>query len=111
MNVFEFYGSRCVRVPVVDYPVTDNDVKVLDGLTYSVAQMVDLVKQGLPVNSVNVQSMMLQPGQGVANPTWDVAPEQIRGFDIADAWELQQLARNKIAGVYKKNKESQQKPE
>lgn len=111
MNVFQFYGSRSERVPIVEYPVRDNDVKVIDGLTYSVSQMVDLVKQGLPVNSINAQSMMLQPGQGVANPSWDVAPEQFRGFDIADAWELQQLARNKIAGVYKKSKESQQKPE
>lgn len=108
MNVFQFFGSRSQRVPVVDYPVKGDDVKVIDGLTYSVAQMVDLVKQGLPVNSVNVQSMMLQAGQGVEHPTWDVSPEQIRGFDIADAWELQQLARNKIAGVYKKSKESQQ---
>lgn len=107
MNVFESFGCRCNRLPIVDYPVSRDDVKVLDGLTYSVSQMVDLVRQGLPVNSVNVQSMMLQPGQGVANPTWDVAPEQIRGFDIADAWEMQQLARNKIAGVYKKSKESQ----
>lgn len=111
MNVFQFFGARCYRVPVVDYPVTEDDVKVIDGLTYSVSQMVDLVKQGLPVNSINVQSMMLQPGQGVVNPSWDVNPEQIRGFDIADAWELQQLSRNKIAGVYKKSKESQSKPD
>lgn len=111
MNVFERFGSRCTRLPITEYSVSEDDVKVIDGLSYSVAQMFDLVKQGLPVNSVNVQSMMLQPSQGVANPTWDVAPEQIRGFDIADAWELQQLARNKIAGVYKKSKESLPKSE
>ncbi len=111
MNVFEFYGSRSIVVPVCDYPVMSDDVKVIDGLTYTVSQMADLVRKGLPVNSVNVQSMMLQPSQGVENPTWDVAPEHVRGFDIADAWELQQLARNKIAGVYKKSKESQPKSE
>lgn len=108
MNVFEKFGCpRAGFVPLTEYPVTEDDVKVIDGLSYSVSEMVDLVKQGLPVNSVNAQSMMLQPGQGVPNPSWEVAPESVRGFDIADAWELQQLARNKIADFYKKSKESQ----
>lgn len=102
-NVFIAFGSR-QEMPVVDYPVTESDIVVEDGLTYSVADMVDLVNKGLPVNAVNVNSMALQSGQGVPNPTWDVDPTQVRGYDIADAWETQQLARNKLADFYKSNK-------
>lgn len=103
-NVFTAFGSRSSS-SIVDYPVRDSDIVVEDGLTYSVADMVNLVNQGLPVNAVNAQSMILQAGQGVLNPTWDVDPTSLRGFDIADAWELQQLARNKLADFYKSNKD------
>lgn len=98
MNVFGRFG--CTRSIVKCYPVHEDCVKVIDGLTYSVAQMVDLVNRGLPVNSVNVQQMALQPGQGVANPSWDVDPSQVRGYDIADAWEQQVNAREKIRNAY-----------
>lgn len=98
MNVFGRFGVT--RSVVKSYPVHEDCVKVIDGLTYSVAQMVDLVNRGLPVNSVNVQQMALQPGQGVANPSWDVDPSQVRGFDIADAWELQVSSREKIRNAY-----------
>lgn len=102
-NVFNAFG--CISVfPVVDYPVRESDIVVEDGLTYSVSDMAELVSKGLPVNAVNANSMMLQAGQGVPNPTWDVDPSQLRGFDIADAWELQQIARNKFADFYKANK-------
>lgn len=105
-SVFIAFGSR-QEMPVVNYPVTESDIVVEDGLTYSVADMVDLVNKGLPVNAVNVNSMALQSGQGVPNPTWDVDPTQVRGYDIADAWETQQLARNKLADFYKSNKKSE----
>lgn len=98
MNVFGRFGTT--RSIVKCYPVHEDCVKVIDGLTYSVAQMADLVARGLPVNSVNVQQMALQPGQGVANPSWDVDPSQVRGYDIADAWEQQVNAREKIRKAY-----------
>ena len=98
MNVFSAFGS--VRNNVTDYHVNEDCVKVIDGLTYSVAQMADMVARGLPVNSLNAQSLMLQPGQGVQNPTWEVDPSQVRGFDIADAWEAQVAARRKIKDAY-----------
>lgn len=105
-NVFIAYGSR-MSMPIIEYPVKETDIVVEDGLTYSVADMVELVNKGLPVNAVNVNSMALQSGQGVPNPTWDVDPSQVRGYDIADAWEIQQLARNKLADFYKSNKKSE----
>lgn len=98
MNVFGRFGTT--RSIVKCYPVHEDCVKVIDGLTYSVAQMADLVARGLPVNSVNVQQMALQPGQGVPNPSWDVDPSQVRGYDIADAWEQQVHAREKIRKAY-----------
>ncbi len=98
MNVFGRFGTT--RSIVKCYPVHEDCVKVIDGLTYSVAQMADLVARGLPVNSVNVQQMALQPSQGVPNPSWDVDPSQVRGFDIADAWELQVNSREKIRKAY-----------
>lgn len=109
-SVFGFFGAR-LSMPVIDYPVKESDIIVEDGLTYSVSDMVDLVNKGLPVNSVNVQAMTLQPGQGVDNPSWDVDPSQIRGYDIADAWEIQQLARNKVADFYKSAKDNKEKSE
>lgn len=82
---------------------------VRSGLSYTVSEMAAAAASGRPVS---LNNCALTPSQGQVNPSWDVPLERKRGVDIADIYQAQQAARNKVrsAGLEsrKKAKEAQQ---
>lgn len=72
--------------------VRDSFMPTRPGLAYSPAKMMELAERGIPVSGQSVGAFF----DGVAAPTWEVPLERARGVDIADVWQAQAEARNKL---------------
>mgnify|MGYP001237745068 FL=1 len=89
---FSIYGrSKTLCSPKQNKEL--GELPVVGGLAQTPAEMARLVEQGIPVNAKNSQ---LTSNQGVANPSWDIPLERQSGTDIADIWNRQQEARQKL---------------
>lgn len=94
------YGSNKRCCPKTNS--ANGETPVQGGLSYTPAQMMKLVQNGIPVNAPNAQ---LVESQGVPNPSWDIPLERKRGVDIADIWQKEKATRLKIAKAYKDAKQ------
>lgn len=78
-----------------------SDDVVVPGLAISPAEMLKLNQQGIAVSSGNTN---LAYESGHAATSWDIAPENRRGVDIADLWQLQETTSKKLSNLKKNQK-------
>lgn len=93
------FKKKLTRVFVVD----DRDMahfnyETIQNLSYSPSQMAELTKQGNPVSS-QIFDSFFSDGSQISNGY--IAPENRRGLDIVDAWNLSQDSNDKL---YRANK-------
>lgn len=93
------HGRLCeCRRRKVTEPVTKG------GLAYTPAQMMKMAEQGIPVSMGNASNF----DDGVENPAWDVALDQLRGVDPATLWEHQQMVKERLRDGYVKKRAAKQ---
>lgn len=63
-----------------------------EGLAYTPSDMMRLAERGMPVNNLNNQKVYFD---GSPDATFHVGDERLRGVDVADLWERQQVLREK----------------
>lgn len=91
MNYGKFISTKCKR--------SKEDIPVQNGLALTPTEMMRLAQKGVPISAQNEQNFF----DGVDNPTWDVAPEKMRGVDPADLWQLQKTSRKKVTSAKRIN--------
>lgn len=79
----------------------DQDKPVQSDLALTPAQMADLAEKGIPISTANAQ---LAYEDGTRSATFDIPIEERRGIDIADVWNTQQDARDKVVNAYQQAK-------
>lgn len=75
----------------------ENDKPVVNGLALTPAQMAELAERGIPISTANAQ---LAYEDGDRSSSMDVQIEDRRGVDMADVWNAQQDARNRVKQAY-----------
>lgn len=73
-----------------DKPVTKQ------GLAYTPAELMQYQKKGIPVSAQSSESYF----DGEANPSFDLAVDQLRGVDVVSCWEAQTLSRSRLANAH-----------
>lgn len=76
---------------------TSNKTDVRPGLSYTPAQMAEMVSRGIPVS--NFTSEQFDDGTS-SRQFEDLLLENTRGVDINDAWNAQQDARKKFRAAH-----------
>lgn len=91
------------RLPhcAVSIVCNDDDNRTVQGLAYTPSELMNMVKQGIPISSSNVSQL---PTQGVMNPSWDVPLECKRGTDVSDLWNAERASRSTVGKIYSKEK-------
>lgn len=81
-------------------PTTENPVQ--HGLAYTPAKMAALAEKGVPISSMTLDS---QYYDGDTNPSFDYGIEDVRGVDIAEAWEQEMGAKQSFIRGLRRDKE------
>lgn len=81
--------------------VKDTDPVVKPGLAITPAQMRALNAQGIPVSTGNANHLY---ETGHEKLSWDIAPDNRRGVDPAELWQIEQSARKKLKYYQPKSK-------
>lgn len=71
------------------------ETKVRSGLSPTPAQMWDLMKQGKPISSFELDPKLFNDGDPYQ--TYDIPLDQQRGIDINDMWNAQQDGKRKFS--------------
>ena len=88
-------GSSCCK--------SETDLPVRNGLAYSPADMAKLTAKGMPINSLNTQSVFFD---GEPNPPFHVSAERGRHVDVCDLWEDHMNLRDKARAAARAKKQS-----
>lgn len=86
-----YYKSAVTRVATCYQE--DGKPKTRSGLSYTPAEMNEMMQKGIPVTNKNLENKFFD---GDTNPEWNIDLMRQRGVDIADVWEAEQLAREKV---------------
>lgn len=86
-----YYKSATTKVATC-YQL-DGKPKTKSGLAYSPAQMNEMMQKGIPVTTKNLENRFFD---GEENPSWNIDLMRQKGVDIADVWEAEQAARQKL---------------
>lgn len=86
-----YYKSNRTRVATCYQE--DGKPKTRSGLSYTPAQMNEMMHKGIPVTNKNLENKFFD---GETNPSWNVDLMRERGVDIADIWEAEQAAKEKL---------------
>ena len=81
-------------------PTTENPVQ--HGLAYTPAKMAALAEKGVPISSMTLDS---QYYDGDTDPSFDYGIEDVRGVDIAEAWEQEMGAKQSFIRGLRRDKE------
>lgn len=76
----------------------DGKPKTRSGLSYTPAQMNEMMQKGIPVTNKNLENKFFD---GETNPSWNIDILRQKGVDIADVWEADQAARQKLRDTRK----------
>lgn len=76
----------------------DGKPKTRSGLSYTPAEMNEMMQKGIPVTNKNLENKFFD---GDTNPEWNIDLMRQRGVDIADVWEAEQAARDKVRSARK----------
>lgn len=81
----------------------DKDVEVTKpGLSLTPQNIKELTDRGIAVNLPN-EKQFLQ-GDSIKNNSWDIEPVFRRSMDMCEAWELEQVSKNKVLKAHKVDK-------
>lgn len=84
--------KESLKVQHVDYKPKNSYQRVQANLAVTPAQMFEMAAHGVPISLQNAANF----NDGDTNPSWTVAPERLRGVDMADLWQMQQSSRAKL---------------
>ena len=84
-----------------------HETKVRSGLSTTPAQMWDLMIQGKPISSFELDPSLFNDGDPYQ--TYDLSLDQQRGIDVNDMWNAQQNAKRKFTQF--RDHQSKQKQE
>lgn len=70
---------------------------VVEGLSYTPAEMYDLSKKGIPISSQSVNEDFYD---GDSTALMYLEPARRRGFDIIDAWNLEKTTKSKLMSAH-----------
>lgn len=82
---------------------SDDDIPVRAGLSYSPADMARLQERGMPVNSLNTGTVIID---GEQNPSFEVSSDRSRFVDVCDLWEEHVTIRDKARRAAKISKQN-----
>ena len=86
---------------IKSYVRTDQDAPVKNGLAITPAEMLKMADQGLAISSQSHDLFF----DGDNAKDWTLSIERRRGVDMADVWEAQKAARNKIAVAHNNDRQ------
>lgn len=75
------------------------ETPVQNGLTVTPAQMAELSAQGIPIGTQQLQGIYEDKVDG---RSYDVSPENLRGVDMNDLWNMRQDTKNKLRNLKKR---------
>lgn len=84
---------------------TKDDIAVADGLALTPQKIMDLAREGKPIQSLELSADYFD--DGTKEKGFDVQPFRQRGVDIATAWQEQQTAKKKTSQFLKQQKQQQ----
>lgn len=95
------YSSHCKCGYSCECKCEPTFMPVQPNLTYTVADMYNAYKRGLPINN---QVNPAYFDDGVPAPSWNIPMYQMRGVDPSDVWQAQMTARTRLSNGYKASK-------
>lgn len=96
MNVIQ----KKFRPSIANCILRSDETPVQGGLSYTPADMREMMKKGYPVAPQSLSDDFFQDTDNKAGNNFDVEIWEKRGVSINDAWEHQQDARKKIRDIH-----------
>lgn len=93
-----FYKRPIKQIP--DARETSSYIAVSQSGSYSPAQMAKLIQEGKPITSNNVSEVFFD---GTTGNGMNLLPEDRRGIDVVDAWNISKDAKQKLFNAYQKD--------
>lgn len=90
--------KRFPKYRIADNRDKDYNIPTLNHKSYTPSEMATLTSKGMPVSTQIYDSFFFD---GVTNVGSELLPEDRRGVDVVDAWELSQTANKKLYRAHK----------